>query len=470
MNFSSKISVLITLLLTNTFPSIGQTYFANGTATTLGDGCFQFTSATNWQLASVWYADKLDLTTNFDLEFELNFGAKDVGADGIVFVLQTNGNKAIGLPGGGLGFEGFSPSLGVEFDDWNNVDLGDLASDHIAILKNGSVNHFGSNSLASPVPAIPDGGNIEDGQNHLVRITWNAATQLFEVWFDCVKRQRLTFDIVNTIFGGESEVFWGFTSSTGGENNIQVACLRDDILTSDTVYICQGESQELNVRESENNEYFWSPNIYLDDNTIKNPVCKPTISTIYYVDYTDQCGNKLRDTIHVRVENKPDLTDLNDVSLCPDEKLTITLSNTYGTVLWNGLEVGESFDLLNYEGELTVTSTNTCGVDSTRVNVKIDDCTCDMWFPNIVTLNSDGLNEDFGPIDACVQAKEYVLKVYNRWGEKLFETNDINENWDGDHRMNKVVDGVYFWVASWNLVKNGKNVPTVMSGTVDVVH
>ena len=120
----------------------GQSYFANGNARALGGECYQLTGSIDWQLGSVWYANPIDLSKDFDLEFYLNFGGKDdSGADGIVFVMQDVGNKAIGESGGGLGFEGFSPSFGVEFDDFNNQDKGDLVSDHIAILKNGSVDH-----------------------------------------------------------------------------------------------------------------------------------------------------------------------------------------------------------------------------------------------------------------------------------------------------------------------------------------
>lgn len=190
--------------------SYSQSYFANGNAQNIGGSCYRLTSAANWELGSVWYADKLDLNEDFDLEFELYFGDKNDGADGIVFVLQTVGNKAIGASGGGIGFEGFSPSLGVEFDDWNNVDLGDLDQDHIAIFKNGIVNHNSTNALTKPIPALPNSGNIEDGQNHLIRITWNASTQLFSVWFDCEKRQELTIDIVQTIFQWRKYSVLGF--------------------------------------------------------------------------------------------------------------------------------------------------------------------------------------------------------------------------------------------------------------------
>ena len=72
--------LLIFLLLTTR--NYGQSYFANGTARSLGGDCYLLTGALDWQLGSVWYADPIDLSKDFDLEFYLNFGNKDgSGAD-----------------------------------------------------------------------------------------------------------------------------------------------------------------------------------------------------------------------------------------------------------------------------------------------------------------------------------------------------------------------------------------------------
>lgn len=449
--------------------SYSQSYIANGNAQNIGGSCYRLTSAANWELGSVWYADKLDLNEDFDLEFKLYFGDKNDGADGIVFVLQTVGNKAIGASGGGIGFEGFSPSLGVEFDDWNNVDLGDLDQDHIAIFKNGIVNHNTTNALTKPIPALPNSGNIEDGQNHLIRITWNSSTQLFSVWFDCEKRQELTIDIVQTIFNGENTVYWGFTSATGGSNNEHIACLRDDILVSDTFLGCAGDDITLNVRESIDNTYRWTPTTFLSDPTIQNPECNAPEPMTYIVQYLDKCSKEISDTIHVGILEKPNLDAMDDITLCIDEKTTLSVPNPYGTVVWNNDNTGSSYDLLNFEGVLSIKSSNICGSDSTTLSVAIDDCICAMWYPNVITPNQDGLNESFGPVDICRNINTYQLRIYNRWGERVFQTNNPNHYWDALNPQNNVVSGVYYWVASWTNTEKGQAKETTRSGSVNVI-
>jgi gliding motility-associated-like protein len=185
--------------------------------------CFQLTEAQNGQVGSVWYQNKLVLTENFDFEFELYFGTKDQnGADGIGFVLQPI-STGEGSQGEGMGFQGIRPSVVVEYDTWQNIPF-DPAYDHIAILRDGDHRHNG-NTLAGPVQASATNPNIEDGRFHSTRLVWNAFTLTLTVYFDGVLRASYSGDLVNTVFGGNPNVFWGFTSATGGANNVHRVCI-----------------------------------------------------------------------------------------------------------------------------------------------------------------------------------------------------------------------------------------------------
>jgi hypothetical protein len=62
-----------------------------------------------------------------------------------------------------------------------------------------------------------------------------------------------------------------------------------------------------------------------------------------------------------------------------------------------------------------------------------------------------------------------VLKIYNRWGEKVFETNEIANFWDGKSRGMGSPHGVYFWVASWNLSSDNKTEDTIQSGLIELL-
>lgn len=82
---------------------------------------------------------------------------------------------------------------------------------------------------------------------------------------------------------------------------------------------------------------------------------------------------------------------------------------------------------------ITLYVTNSLGcIDSVTYFAKVlDDFT--FFIPNAFTLNSDGLNETFGPkgIGISPSTDDYEFIIFNRWGEKVFETNDFNQHWDG---------------------------------------
>ncbi len=68
--------------------------------------------------------------------------------------------------------------------------------------------------------------------------------------------------------------------------------------------------------------------------------------------------------------------------------------------------------------------------------------------PNILTPNGDGENDTFRPYPEPRFVDKIEFKVFNRWGERVFFTDDINLNWDGNNNEGtELVDGVYYYEA-----------------------
>ena len=284
----------------------GQTYFLNGSAISLGSDCYQLTGELTTQNGTVWYGDQLNLNQPFDLMFQMNFGDIDAnGADGICFVLQTVGTNAIGESGGGMGYLNFGTgSLGIEFDTWQNGENGDPFQDHVAIERDGDINHNSASNIAGPVNIDPFGNNVEDGLNHTVQITWEPSTQTINVYYDCVFRLSGQVDLIDDVFGGQSLVYWGFTAATGGSFNNQTVCLQENILSvGNQVDICTGASALLSAGSSADGTYSWTPIDYLDDPNSATPTATPPVTTTYSVNFTDLCGNQVDADITVVVED-----------------------------------------------------------------------------------------------------------------------------------------------------------------------
>lgn len=188
-------------------------------------GCLQLTNAAVDQRGAAWAECPMNLEAPFDLSFTINAGTMNGGGDGMCFVLHKAGNAGpgvIGTTGGALGYENgpFTPSLMVEFDTYQNTDVGDPVADHIGISSNGSISH----NLSAPVQAHPTLTNIENGNDFDARLTWDPALQELKVFFEGSLRKTLSIDLVDGLFGGDGLVDWGFTASTGGAVNAHRVC------------------------------------------------------------------------------------------------------------------------------------------------------------------------------------------------------------------------------------------------------
>lgn len=66
-----------------------------------------------------------------------------------------------------------------------------------------------------------------------------------------------------------------------------------------------------------------------------------------------------------------------------------------------------------------------------------------VYAPNAISMNEDGLNDELYMSHSFV--KTFNLKIYNRWGEMIFETNNKNERWKGVFNNNVIQNDVYFY-------------------------
>ena len=217
-------ALLIQLNSSLAFSQADHPYHVNGNAFQETCNCYTLTPDQLWQSGSMWNINKISLNEPFDYKFNIYLGCADGdGADGIAFVLQPI-STSIGAQGGGLGYDGVSPSIGVLVDTWQNYEDNDPVYDHIAIHKNGLIDHSPTTDVAQPVPALQSGGNIEDCQWHTLRISWDPSAKQIKTQIDGIDRVQATIDMVADIFSGNPMVFWGFTAATGGSKNLQKIC------------------------------------------------------------------------------------------------------------------------------------------------------------------------------------------------------------------------------------------------------
>ncbi len=225
---SLKINLLVLLLMllhVDFIQAQNKGFKISYNATRQGDSCFQLTKSTGWQNGSVWSQTRINLSNDFKIYAKLNFGNQSSGADGIAFVIQYLGSN-LGSAGGGIGFGGISPSLGIEFDTYQNPF--DPSYDHIALIEDGNSDHQASpaNTLQGPqIPLKTNGATVKDGKYYPVSIIWNSTTKTITCEFNGVQKINKVVNLTKDIFKDSQYVYWGFTSSTGGLNNNHYVCI-----------------------------------------------------------------------------------------------------------------------------------------------------------------------------------------------------------------------------------------------------
>ena len=296
-----------------------------GDAENLGGNCFLITPEAADKAGGVWYNNPIDFSDDFTIYYQNNFGDKDFdGADGMALVFKTTPDAVIGGAGEGIGYSGINNSLIVEFDTFENGIQGDPSEDHLAIMKNGNPSH--ADNLAGPVLASSSSANIEDGIFHDVKVQWDATAQVLSVFFDCELRLTLTEDIKNTIFGGDSSIFFGFVGSTGGSINRQEVCFNsisfvENLVVPENEKICLGQEINIDATIPSGNSYSWSPTTGVSDAEIANPDFSPIETTDYTVTITDNCGELTDYTVTITVSSISTPTFAQIGAICVGENL-----------------------------------------------------------------------------------------------------------------------------------------------------
>ena len=73
--------------------------------------------------------------------------------------------------------------------------------------------------------------------------------------------------------------------------------------------------------------------------------------------------------------------------------------------------------------------------------------------PSAFTPNKDNINDVYGPLGRLEEISKYEFHIYNRWGDRIFETEDFSQMWDGNFRGELAQQGGYVFylkvVATW---------------------
>ena len=117
-----------------------------------------------------------------------------------------------------------------------------------------------------------------------------------------------------------------------------------------------------------------------------------------------------------------------------------------------------------FDVKLTVTSSYDC-IDIAQLQVCIG-LEVSLFVPNAFTPNEDGTNDIF--LAKGYNINSFNMDIFNRWGENIFQSNDINDGWNGTHENWECQEGVYAWIIKYSTLVEPKK-ENVVLGKVSIV-
>lgn len=277
--------------------------------------------------------------------------------------------------------------------------------------------------------------------------------------------------IANPVLSPAATTVYTVTGTTGTctiSKSFTVTVLPAVTLTlrADTA-VCSGTSFNAGA-VSNATGFLWTPATGVSNTTIANPVLTPASTTTYSVTATTgNCSTTKSFTVTVNPAATADAGAA--VLIFQGQNVQLQATGSAGTYLWTpaaGLSAANILKPVAAPASTTVytlkvTTPQGCSATSSVVVTVAGDCVKAM---EAFTPNGDGFNDKWFITNGNCITKA-TARVYNRWGGKVFESNDYKNDWDGTYKGKPVPDGTYYYVVHYALI-NGSAIDKKGSVTI----
>lgn len=172
------------------------------------------------------------------------------------------------------------------------------------------------------------------------------------------------------------------------------------------------------------------------------------------------------DAVQVDYKEKPVFSLGEDKELCAGNTLILggLLESIYAYV-WEDGSTSPTRTILQ-PGTFRITGSNACGSFTDEIIVRPGGCVLGVLaVPNAFTPNSDGTNDVFR-ISNTEQLSSFSMQVFNRWGQKIFESRDQAKGWDGRLGSRACDPGSYAYVIHY---RQADGTPMILKGMVTLI-
>ena len=345
----------------------------------------------------------------------------------------------------------------------------------------GNVNRTGSSESCDAFPTTPDAWSEHNGG--IIDYDWVCNNAVFRYSFaddltiadfyapNVCKNDSTSF----TSTGWGKQHYWDFGDSSPKDTNLNPKHLLPSGLNkityitvdssscniSDTIIkyvfvqdysidslkehiICYRDSLKIGLIPEKDKTYLWEPNYNLSNTKIANPTAFPEKDTTYLL----QIHNNLCiDTVYEKIRIDTSLFSItananpHHIVIGESTQLSSSGKNEYKYHWYPPYKLDNPYvkntiasPKKNTIYQLEITDSYGCKTVDTTI-VYVTDYICgepNIFIPNAFSPNNDNNNDILYVRGKGIE--EFYLAIYNRWGEKVFETTDINTGWDGTYK------------------------------------
>ena len=202
----------------------------------------------------------------------------------------------------------------------------------------------------------------------------------------------------------------------------QIECCKDfvDSVNIKDVKLCEGSSYTLP-----------------DNSSVKDP-------GVYPVTYKTHDGCDSIRYYRIQIDKNIAALSLgNDTCLLDQNPIQLKVKAGYGIYNWMGLVSMDTTYTVKKTGLYWVRVTNICGTKTDSVEV-FDRCDFPVYIPDAFTPNGDNLNDSFG-LPKQNKNRLVSLKIFDRWGRVVFETNSADKRWNGKYKGQVLSTAVFVY-------------------------
>jgi gliding motility-associated-like protein len=226
-----------------------------------------------------------------------------------------------------------------------------------------------------------------------------------------------------------------------------------------TQHLCGGGSTPLTA--SGGTTYAWTPATGLSSTSISNPIATPATTTTYTVTISKgSCSVKDSVTVIVAPPATGNTCCDTTINAGGNALLVVTSSGKGSTYLWSpgaGLSCTNCPNPIATPSVTTtytviITDSNGCIRKDSVIVTIIPEVCGEVFIPNAFSPNGDHENDILYAYGNCIKTLDF--SVFDRWGNKVFETNDRTQGWDGKYNGMPMNTGTYVYYLQAVLIDN----------------